>query len=167
MIRCIAAVVVCTCAPARADLMNNEAIREHVDEVLADGSLDASRVRALRADRLTLDLGLLVPIYGSIALDRKVFGGVRPSAVVFDWVLGGIAPAGLAIAALAGDGWSHDTRTRLAWTAIGLYATTRIAVLVVGNLHISEYNRLLQLRLGAAAPISGDLAPGVLATAAW
>ena len=149
-------------------MMNNEAIHAHVDQLLAGvdvSTIDASRVHDLRANRLTLDLGLLVPIYGSIALDRKVFGGVRPSAVVFDWVLGGIVPAALAVTAFAAD--SHDTRTRLAWTAIGLYATTRIAVLVVGNLHISEYNRVLQLRLGATAPITGDLAPGFLATVRW
>jgi len=158
-----ASIVVWTYAPARADMMNNEAIHAHIDRLLAEGRPpDAG---ALRANRLTLDLGLLVPIYGSIALDRKLFGGVRPSAVVFDWVLGGIVPAGLAVAALAAD--SHDTRTRLAWTAIGLYATTRIAVLVVGNLHISEYNRVLQLRLSGAAPVTGDFAPGLFATAAW
>jgi hypothetical protein len=156
------AVAVWTSAPARADIMNNEAIREHVDALFADGSLEASR---LRAHRLTLNLGLLVPVYGSIALDRKVFGGIRPSAIVFDWVLGGIVPAGLAVAAFAGpESWP---RTRLAWTAIGLYAATRVAVLVVGNLHISEYNRLLELRVGAATPISGDLAPALLATATW
>jgi hypothetical protein len=166
---CIAAaVVVCVGAPARADMMNNEAIHEHVEQMLAGvdpSTIDASRMRDLRASRLTLDLGLLVPILGSTMLDRKVFGGIRPSAVVFDWVLGGIVPAGLAVTALAAD--SHDTRTRLAWTAIGLYATTRIAVLVVGNLHISEYNRVLQLRLGATAPVTGDLAPGLLPTLPW
>jgi hypothetical protein len=42
-------------------------------------------------------------------------------------------------------------RGALGWTAVGLYAATRLGVVVVGNLHISEYNRMVRLRLGMTA----------------
>jgi hypothetical protein len=107
--------------------------------------LDALAVRdALHADRLTLSLGALVPIYGTLRIDRRVFGGVRPSAVVFDWIIGGLAPATLGVIALV----DRDHRDALAWTALGLYAGTRIGILVIGNLHVSAFNRAVDVRLG-------------------
>ncbi len=156
---------------AAADLANNEAIHAHIDAMLGHidaATLDPDARKALQADRATLSLGALIPIYGSYELDHKVFGGVRPSAVVFDWILGGLVPAGLGITALATDGsLSSRTRSILGWTAIGLYATTRLGVLIVGNLHISEYNRYLKLGLGVAESPQGQLAPAIVATASW
>lgn len=152
---------------ASADFANNEAIHAHVDSLVAstDGAaLAPDARRALRADRGTLTLGALIPIYGSYELDHKVFGGVRPAAIVFDWLLGGIVPAGLAITALASHG---STRSILSWSALGLYATTRVGVLIIGNLHISEYNRYLQLRLGVAESPRGQLAPALVAITSW
>lgn len=156
---------------AWADLANNEAIHAHIDAVIAGingATLDPDVRRSLLADRATLSLGALIPIYGSYVLDRKIFGGVRPSAVVFDWILGGLVPAGLGITALATDGsLSPRTRSILGWTAIGLYASTRLGVLIVGNLHVSEYNRYLKLGLGVAESPQGQLAPAIVATASW
>lgn len=156
---------------ASADFANNETIHAHVDTVVArlDGAkLDPDWRKSLLADRLTLSLGALIPIYGSYELDEKVFGGVRPAAVVFDWILGGIVPAGLGVTALAtGDSLSSRTRTILAWSAIGLYASTRLGVLIIGNFHVTEYNRYLQLRLGVASTSGGQLAPALVASTGW
>ncbi|MEP6859826.1 MAG: hypothetical protein ABJE66_04350 [Deltaproteobacteria bacterium] len=167
----ILAAVLASPSLARADLANNEAIHEHVDAVVAGvdvTALDPARTRALLADRLTLSLGALVPIYGSYKLDHKVFGDVRPAAVVFDWILGGFVPVGLGVTALAGgNALSSETRSILAWTAVGLYASTRIGVFVIGNLHISEYNRVLRLRLGLGAAATADHSPTLTISAAW
>jgi len=111
---------------------------------------------------------MLVPVFGSVRLDDKVFGGVRPSGIVFDWMLGGIAPLGLAVTALATDGrWSSRSRAILGWSALGLYASTRVAVLVVANLHVSEYNRYLRLRLTAAETERGRPTPVVTTSLHW
>lgn len=156
---------------AVADLANNEAIHDHVDRVvlrLEVDKLDPDQRHDLLADRLTLSLSALVPIYGSYCLDHKVFGDVRPAAVVFDWILGGIVPTGLgATALLSGDALSSRTRTILGWSAVGLYVSTRIGVLIIGNLHISEYNRYLRLRLGVVVSPSDQLAPALLASSEW
>ena len=122
---------------ARADMMNDEALHAQVDADVASGS-------AHPYDHLGFSLGALVPIFGTTRLDRAMFGDVRPTAVVVDWILGGLLPLGLAIAAVAVE----DRRAAFGWTAAGLYAATRIAILVVGNLHISEYNRYLHVRVG-------------------
>ncbi len=160
-----------TSRSARADLANNELIHEHVDAVTRNvdrASLDPVATRALMADRLTLSLGVLAPGYGSYVLDRKVFGSLRPAAVVCDWILGGFVPAGLGVAALAGGGaLSPSTRSILGFTALGLYGATRIGVLVVGNLHISEYNHEVELRLGVAPAAGGELAPALVASESW
>jgi hypothetical protein len=152
---------------ACADMMNNGAMHDHADATLARASRDHVDRHELLADRVTLNLGVAVPIYGSYALDQRVFGGVRPSAVVFDWILGGAAPAALGITALADGGLSARTRSTLGWTALGLYASTRIGVLVIGNLHISEYNRYIKLRAGITEGPSGQLAPALVAGTSW
>ena len=80
---------------AAADFANSEAIHDHIDTVLGRldlAKLDTDQRRSLRADRLSLSLGILIPIYGSYALEKKMFGGLRPTAVVFDWILGAIVP---------------------------------------------------------------------------
>jgi hypothetical protein len=118
------------------DLLNNQLIHTHVDDVLAHDPAEARP-----ADLWALNAGVLVPIYGSYELDHRVFGSVRPSAIVFDWVLGGFAPAGLAAASFAVD--DAHTQAGLRWGALALYGATRLAVLVVGNLHIDEYDSYL------------------------
>lgn len=145
---------------AGADLANNEAIHAHVDDVVAhlEHGASAKHDPSLWAERLALNLGVLVPVYGSIRLDRKVFGSIRPAAVVFDWTLGGLAPAALGITALADTSLSEMTRRDLAWAALALYLTTRVGVLIVGNMHISEYNHYMKLRLGIAqSPVASNL----------
>jgi hypothetical protein len=132
----VAAFVVAGCG---ADLANNAAIHAHVNELVM-----RDREHAVAADRLALSAGALVPIYGTYRLDKRVFGSVRPSAIVFDWVLGGLAPVACLAASFATSG---DTRTALRWTALGLYAGTRVGVLVIGNLHVSEYDGYLERRL--------------------
>ncbi|MGE5183923.1 MAG: hypothetical protein ACM31C_17755 [Acidobacteriota bacterium] len=151
---------------AAADFANNEAIHAHVDATLrAVGvtSLDARQRAALHADRLTLSLGALVPVLGTYRLDEKVFGSVRPAGVIFDWVLGGLVPATLGLVAWQDGALSSHTRSVLAWTALGLYASTRLGVLVIGNWHVSEYNHYLDVRLAAVA--AGG--PGLSATVRW
>jgi hypothetical protein len=165
----VAAVLVLGCArAASADMMNNEALHAHADEVVAAAppASEPDARAALFADRVTLSLGALVPVFGTYRLDHRVFGGVRPSAIVFDWVLGGGVPIALGAAALATSG---RTRDALAWTALGLYVSTRAAVLVIGNLHVSEYNRYLRVKLGAgaAATRDGGAVPTLVATAQW
>jgi hypothetical protein len=130
-----------------ADLLNNSAIHAHVDDQLAH------RRASPIGDRLLLSAGALVPILGSCELDHRVFGSVRPSAIVFDWILGGVAPAALLVASFAtGDA---SARSALRWTALGLYGGTRIGVLVIGNLHISEYDDYLARRTrGVALSVS-------------
>ncbi len=138
-------------SPARADMMNDEALHAHVDAVLAEGApTDVSRV--------SLSLGVLVPIFGTTRLDRAMFGEVRPTAVLVDWILGGLVPLGLAVAAVA----VQDRRAAFGWTAAGLYAATRIAILVVGNMHISEYERYLHVRVGTVGST-----PALVASWSW
>ena len=155
--------------PAAADITNNALIKAHVDALFA--GIDPARVtpaqrEALFAKRLPLSLGALVPVLGSYLVDRKVYGGIRPAAVIFDWIIGGLVPAVLGVVALASDGaLSTRTRTILGVTALGIYGATRIGVLITANLHISDYNRFVRARLaGQARPA---LAPGVIATASW
>jgi hypothetical protein len=81
---------------------------------------------------------------------------------VIDWLLGGLLPLGLAIAAVAVE----DRRALFGWTAAGLYAATRIGVLVVANLHVGEYNRYLHVRLGAASSAAGPV-PALVASWSW
>ncbi len=119
--------------------MNNAEIHAHVDDVVV-----RDRAHAVAADRFALSAGALVPIFGTYRLDHRVFGSVRPSAIAFDWVLGGIAPVACLVASFATSG---DARTALRWTALGLYGGTRIGVLVIGNLHVSEYDSYLARRL--------------------
>ena len=145
---------------AAADFANNEALHAHVEVLAAAAPTDPVARQALVAHRASLSLGALVPILGTYRLDHRCYGEVRPAAYAFDWVVGGLAPAGLGIAALAESG---HTRAVLAWTAVGLYASTRIGILVIANLHVSEYNRYLRLRLGVAESSSGQPVP-LLAT---
>jgi len=152
---------------ARADLANHELVRTHVAAMFAGvdvAALDEGQRERLLADRPRLNLALLVPIYGSYTLDHKVFGSMRPAGVLFDWILGGIAPAVLGLTALATSG---RTRRICGWTALGLYAGTRLAILVVGNLHISAYNELVQLHLGIATGPAGHAAPALVAITRW
>nr|HEX4316148.1 hypothetical protein [Kofleriaceae bacterium] len=121
-----------------ADLLNNAAIHAHVDDQLAHTAAPPPR-----PPRWQLDAGVAIPIYGSYAVDTAVYGSVRPSAYVFDWFLGAIAPAALLGASFA---TTRGTAGALRWTALGLYATTRVAIEVVGNLHVDEYDAYLDQR---------------------
>jgi hypothetical protein len=143
-------VLVALYGTAHADLLNHELLRAHVDAELAHldvAKLDADQREALYAPRLSLTVGLLVPGFGSYRLEQRMFGGIRPSGIVFDWVLGGAAPVALGVAALATDG---RTRAICAWTALALYATTRAGMLVIGSWHISAYNHEVDIRLAGA-----------------
>ncbi len=141
---------------AAADFANNEALHAHVDALAAAAPRDPAARQALFASRASLSLGALVPIFGTYRIDRRCYGEVRPAAYAFDWVLGGVAPAGLGIAALTESG---HTRAVLAWTAVALYASTRIGILVIASSHVSEYNRYLRLRLGVAESSAGQPVP--------
>lgn len=158
------AIVVATLMISRiavADLANNEALHAHVDDVVRRSD---KAHRPPPADRWKLSLGVLIPIFGSYELDTQMFGGIRPAAVIFDWILGGAAPVGLGVAALASSG---TTRSILGWTAIGLYASTRIGVLIIGNLHITEYDRYLNVRLGVVESAAGAIAPAITASSSF
>jgi len=132
----VASLVLAACG---GDLLNHAALHAHVDEVVAT---------AQPLDHVTTSLELMVPVLGSARLDRAAFGSIRPSGVVFDWVLGGVAPLALVGASFA----ISDARTRQAmrWAALGLYLATRIGVLVIGNLHVSEYDEYLAGRQATA-----------------
>lgn len=140
----IAAITLISPAIARADLLSHDRLRAHVATLEITGhsrdDLDTSRV--------AFAFTALVPALGTFRLEKRVFGEIRPAGVIGDLFVGGIVPAGLAVGALVAD--DPDTRAALAWTALGLYATTRLAILVIGNLHISEYRRALDLRFTAA-----------------
>jgi hypothetical protein len=139
---------------ARADALGHERLRAHV------ATMDVSHTTRdeLDTSRATFMATALVPGWGTYRLEKIVFGGVRPAGVIGDWILGGALPAALAITALAVD--DPDTRRSLVWTAVGLYAGTRAAIFVIGNLHISAYRQALDLRF---APAPG----GVTLTLRW
>jgi hypothetical protein len=148
--RLVTAAVLATSATARADFANHELLRAHVDDVLAHvvvGHLDADQRAALYAPRLSLTAGLLVPGFGTYRLEQRMFGGIRPAGIVFDWILGGAAPIALGITALASDG---RTRSICAWTALALYATTRAGILAIGSWHISAYNHEVDVHLAGS-----------------
>jgi hypothetical protein len=131
------AVAVTALAGCGADMMNNAALHAHVDELVQHEPPDP-------LDHVTTSLALLVPVVGTYRLDRAAFGSVRPSGVAFDWVLGGLAPLALVGASFAvADG---RTRQALRWSALGLYVATRIGVLVIGNMHVSEFDDYLAAR---------------------
>lgn len=134
---------------ARADLLSHDRLRSHV------AALDVGRTTydELDTSRITFSLSALVPGFGTYRLERRVFGEVRPAGVLGDWILGGLVPAGLAIGAVVAN--DPDTRAALAWTAAGLYVTTRLVILVVGNLHITTYRRALALRFAATPNTAG------------
>ena len=125
-------------AACGADLLNNTALHAHVDELVAQHESPEP------LGHVATSLALLVPVLGTYRLDRAAFGSVRPSGVIFDWVLGGLAPLALVGASFA----VSDARTRqaLRWTALGLYVATRIGVLVIGNMHVSELDDYLATR---------------------
>jgi hypothetical protein len=131
-------------ANAHADLLAHDRLRAHVATLDITGrsrdDLDTSRA--------AFAVTALVPALGTFRLEKRVFGSIRPAGVIGDLLVGGVVPAGLAVGALVAD--DPDTRAALAWTALGLYATTRIAILVIGNLHISAYRRALDVRFAAA-----------------
>jgi hypothetical protein len=139
---------------ADADALGHERLRAHV------ATMDISQTTRAELDtsRAVFMATALVPGWGTYRLEKIVFGGVRPAGVVGDWILGGALPAGLAITALAVD--DPGTRRTLAWTAVGLYAGTRIAIFAIGNLHISAYRQALDLRF---APAPG----GITMTMRW
>lgn len=162
----VLAVIACG-GTARADLLGHDRLREHVDRMFARTdvrAMDAAQRDAMYLRRPLLTVGLLVPVLGTYRMEQAVFGELRP-AVVIDWVLGGLAPVALGITALETSG---RTRRIAAWSAIGLYAATRAAILVIGSLHISEYNRQIRLHLGAIERTAADrVVPGLMASTRW
>jgi hypothetical protein len=132
----LAAIAIGAAAPARADLLNHDLLRHHAEAVLA--RTPPERRGDLVAHRLPLVAATLIPVVGTWRVENRVFGGLRPSGVIFDWVLGGLAPLGFGVAALATDGTTRET---CAYTALGLYVATRLGILVIANLHISAWNR--------------------------
>ena len=140
----VAAMLVMLPVTARADLLSHDRLRAHV------ATLDITNHHRddLDTSRVAFAFTALVPALGTFRLEKRVFGEIRPAGVIGDLFAGGIVPAGLAVGALVAD--DPDTRAALAWTALGLYASTRIVILVIGNLHISEYRRALALRFTAA-----------------
>jgi len=129
--RPLALLVLCGCG---GDLLNNAGIHAHVDET--PGAQPISHAAT--------SFELLVPIWGSYMMERRVYGGARPSGILFDWILGGLVPA-----VLTGTSFAvHDagTRSDLRWSALGLYIGTRAGVETIGNLHVGEYNDYLAQR---------------------
>jgi len=136
--------VLATVATARADLLSHDRLRAHV------ATLDVTNATydELDTSRVAFVVSALVPGFGTYRLERRVFGEVRPAGIIGDWGIGGALPAGLLAWSFSTD--SDDTRRKLRWTALGLYAGTRITILVIGNLHISAYRRALQARFTAS-----------------
>ncbi len=161
------AVVVCASTPARADVLGHDRLRAHVDDMFAHldvATLDAQQRDDLYASRTAITAGLFVPMFGSYRLEHQMFGELRPSAIVFDWVLGGLVPIGLGVTALVTSG---RTRKITAYTALGLYAATRIGIIVIGNLHVSEYNRQVRIHLGAVPTSMDKPVPALVVTGRW
>jgi len=160
--------IVLASGAAHADMLGHDRMRAHIDDMFAHldvGAMSAQQRRDLYVGRASLTLGTLVPVLGSYRLEHAVFGELRPSAIVFDWVLGGLLPVALGVTAFATSG---RTRKICAWSAIGLYAATRISIFVIANLHVSEYNRQVRLHLGAVESSSRDRAvPALMATMRW
>ncbi|MBL9012754.1 MAG: hypothetical protein JNL83_01170 [Myxococcales bacterium] len=129
---------------ASADILSHERLRAYVAAMDTRGAtyeqLDTSRAAFIAT--------ALIPGWGTYRLEKIVFGEVRPAGIIGDWLVGGALPVGLAIGAYAAD--DPSTRRALAWTAAGLYAGTRLVILVVGNLHISEYRDALRVKLAPA-----------------
>jgi hypothetical protein len=134
-VRAVALAIVLAASTSRADVLNHELLRKHVDQLAEHGAVD-------EAPRVSLVLPTLIPGIGTYRVEKRVFGGLRPAGVVFDWGLGGAVPVTFGAIALGSSGRTRDV---CAWTAIGAYAVTRLAILVIANLHISEYNRRVRM----------------------
>jgi hypothetical protein len=133
-----------------ADVLNDAALHAHVDDQLARDPADA-----VPAAPLGYAITALVPGVGSYRIDHRVFGRLRPSAIALDWILGGLVPACLVAASFFAGG---SSAAAMRWTALGVYAATRVGVIVIGTLHIDEYDRYLAHQRAAPA------VPGASAT---
>jgi hypothetical protein len=145
----IALLLVVLATTAHADLLSHDRLRAHV------ARLDITNTTRdeLDTSRLAFMVTALVPGYGTYRLEKRVFGEVRPAGIIGDWGVGGAVPAGLLVWSYYAD--DTDTRRALRWTALGLYAGTRVAIFVIGNLHISEYRRALAVRFTAMPNAAG------------
>jgi hypothetical protein len=139
-VRTAVIVIVLLAATARADLLSHDRLRAHVARLdIAHTTRDE-----LDTSRVAFVVSALVPGFGTYRLEKRVFGEVRPAGIIGDWGAGGLVPAGLLVWSYYAD--DSDTRSALRWTALGLYAGTRVAILVIGNLHISAYRKALDVR---------------------
>ncbi len=136
----------------QADLTGTKKIHLQIDKELAEIDLESLSLREkqdMLADPVRLNLNMLIPIYGSYVLDTKLYGDVRPPAIIFDWTLGGFIPLGLLFfTAAKGDSLSAKARKSMISTAIGLYLVTRIGVVITINEHIHQYNKYKSEQLG-------------------
>jgi hypothetical protein len=147
--RTVVLAILVLAAPARADLLSHDRLRAHVERL----DIATTSFEELDTSRLAFMASALVPGFGTYRLEKRVFGEVRPAGILGDWGVGGAVPFGLLVASYYVD--DSSTRRALRWTALGLYAGTRVAIFVIGNLHISEYRRALTIRFTTSANTAG------------
>jgi hypothetical protein len=134
---------------AHADLLSHDRLRAYVARLdVANQTYDD-----LDTSRVAFVFSAFVPGWGTYRLEKRVFGEVRPAGIIGDWGVGGLVPASLLVWSYYAD--DAHTRSTLRWTAAGLYAGTRVVILVIGNLHISEYRRALNVRFTTSANGAG------------
>lgn len=134
-----------------ADITGTQKIKDNIDRKLANldiASMSQQEKDDMLADQFRLNLNMLVPVYGSYVLDTKLYGDVRPPALIFDWTLGGFIPLGLLlISTLGKEKMSTKQKNSLISTAVGLYLITRVGVYLTINEHIYQYNKYMKMRL--------------------
>lgn len=151
-----------------ADILGVRRIKNHVEQVLANAdttSLSLERREKMIKNPVRLNVNMIIPIFGSVILDKTLYGEIRPPAVGGDWILGGIVPAGLTVGSLATrDNIRVRSSNALLFTALGLYIATRAGVLLTINHHIKVYNGYMRLKLGlpGGENIVSDLSASLL-----
>ena len=151
--------------PLYANPTGTQKIKDNIDKKLKDidiNSLSMDEKKGMLADQVRLNINMLVPIYGSYVLDNKLYGNIRPPAIIFDWALGGIIPLGLVCTSLIWKNrFSKRTVNILQLTALGLYLATRIGVLITINEHIHQYNKYMEIRLNINSETEKDISMGI------
>ena len=145
----LAATVSVLIGPASAnERFAADVVRAHAQRVLetsAAGEPDSGVCDQLLLNPVPYNFGLVVPVLGTVLLERRAFGEIRRNGVLGDWILGGAIPAVLAIA--GGIAYAADNRSAgrvLIGSSVGIYICSRILVYPPANNHIYTFNKYIR-----------------------
>jgi len=150
-ILCLALLCANRLSLAQSNAFHADDVRAYADTVMVTTNLNSisyeKNLKILKR-RFPFNAAIAVPVFGTILVDMNMFGEVRRSAVLGDWLLGGVIPAGLALTAALADDMPGKSRDALLYSSLGLYSATRVIVCITINHHLITYNKHIKMRLG-------------------